>query len=669
MMRDIEIKIKELRAALHQHNHNYYILDQPIISDFEFDRLLKELESLEAQYPEYFDSNSPTQRVGGSITKSFPTEQHRFPMYSLDNTYSKEELEEWEKKIKKVLGDAVSLTYTCELKFDGASISLTYDQGRFVKGVTRGDGQKGDDISNNLKTIPTIPLQLRGDFPPFFEIRGEIVLLWEAFHRLNEDRQKLGESLYMNPRNTASGSLKLQDSREVAKRGLTCFLYGLAGEDLGFTTQYEVLEKARAWGFKVPDSARKAVSLQEVFDYIDYWDQEREALPYEIDGIVIKVNELKWQQELGFTAKSPRWAIAYKFQAEQAETRLLSVSYQVGRTGAITPVANLEPVLLSGTTVKRASLHNADQMEKLDLRTGDIVQVEKGGEIIPKIVGVSAIKRGLTHEKIKFIIECPDCHAPLHRSEGEAQHYCTNSMHCPPQIIGKMQHFISRKAMDIQGIGSETVVQLYEAGLLYNLVDLYTLQEDALLKLDRMASKSVTNLLNGIEASKTQPFAKVLFALGIRFVGETVAKTLTQQFHSIEALKAASLDTLVAVDEIGERIAQSVKDFLSQEANWILIERLQELGLCFQSAATDKSETGPLSNLKFVVSGVFESFDRNGIKSFIEMHGGKIVSGVSKNTDYLVAGLGIGPSKQKKAEALQIPILSENDLQDLVSKR
>ena len=661
-----QLRIDRLREMLHLHNHRYYILDAPTISDFEFDQLLSELTQLESAYPAYFDPNSPTQRVGGGVTKNFETKKHRFPMYSLDNTYSKAELEEWEKKIHKIVGVEASLVYSCELKFDGASISLTYENGQFIQGVTRGDGTQGDDVTQNLKTIPTIPLQLQGTPPPFFEIRGEIVLPWKAFNRLNTAREAKGEPLYMNPRNTASGSLKLQDSHEVAKRGLSCFLYALAGDDLPLHSQFEALEKARSWGFKVPTTAQQAQNLQEVFAFLDYWDAKRTDLPYEIDGVVIKVDNLSLQEELGYTAKSPRWAIAYKFQAEQVETVLESVTYQVGRTGAITPVANLRPVLISGTTVKRASLHNADQIAKLGLRIGDTVGVEKGGEIIPKIVSVSEAHRGLEQQTVTFIENCPDCQAPLERSEGEAQHYCINSMACPTQLIGKIQHFISRKAMDVEGVGSETVVQLFEAGLLRNIVDLYNLEPEAILQLDRMAEKSVQNIIDGVESSKVKPFSKVLFALGIRFVGETVAKTLAKHFRSIENLKNASLEDLVAVDEIGDRIAQSVHSFLQNEIHWNQILELQQLGLQWELAQEIDGGKMPFEGLKFVVSGVFETFDRSGLKTYIENKGGKIVSTVSKNTSYIVAGVGMGPSKKEKAAALGVPILDERALMELV---
>ena len=661
-----QLRIDRLREMLHLHNHRYYILDAPTISDFEFDQLLSELTQLESAYPAYFDPNSPTQRVGGGVTKNFETKKHRFPMYSLDNTYSKEELEEWEKKIHKIVGAEASLVYSCELKFDGASISLTYENGQFIQGVTRGDGTQGDDVTQNLKTIPTIPLQLQGTPPPFFEIRGEIVLPWKAFNRLNAAREAKGEPLYMNTRNTASGSIKLQDSHEVAKRGLSCFLYALAGDDLPLHSHFEAVEKARSWGFKVPTTAQQAQNLQDVFAFLDYWDAKRTDLPYEIDGVVIKLDNLSLQEELGYTAKSPRWAIAYKFQAEQVETVLESVTYQVGRTGAITPVANLRPVLISGTTVKRASLHNADQIANLGLRIGDTAGVEKCGVIIPNIVIVSDAHRGFEQQPVTFIENCPDCHAPLDRSEGEALHYCTNSMACPTQLIRKIQHFISRKAMDVEGVGSETVVQLFEAGLLRNIVDLYNLEPEAILQLDRMAEKSVQNIIDGVESSKVKPFSKVLFALGIRFVGETVAKTLAKHFRSIENLKNASLEDLVAVDEIGDRIAESVHSFLQNEIHWNQILELQQLGLQWELAQEIDGGEMPLEGLKFVVSGVFETFDRSGLKTYIENKGGKIVSTVSKNTSYIVAGVGMGTSKKEKAAALGVPILDERALMELV---
>ena len=517
-MEEIKNQIEALRQELHDHNHRYYILDEPIISDYEFDQLLQTLQDLEKKYPDFSDPNSPTKRVGGGITKSFDTVPHKYPMYSLSNTYSKEELLQWEERLKKALGEEAQIEYTCELKFDGASISLTYENGVLVKAITRGDGVQGDNITTNVKTIKTIPLKLKADFPKFFEIRGEILLPWEGFYKMNEQRAALGEPLYRNPRNTASGSLKLQDSRIVADRPLTCFLYSLAGNSLPVSSQFEALTKAREWGFKVPESAEKVNSIDAVFDFITSWEEKRKSLQFEIDGIVIKVNSLFQQDELGFTSKAPRWAIAYKYKAEQASTRLNDVQYQVGRTGAVTPVAQLEPVLISGTTVKRASLHNADQIQKLDLRIGDLVYVEKGGEIIPKITGIDPLNRGNLEDRVVFIEHCPECYSPLQREEGEAQQYCVNDLNCPPQQIGKIQHFIGRKAMDIEGLGGETVSLLYKEGLLNSIDDLYRLRKEQILPIERMAEKSVTNLLEGIEKSKEKPFAKVLFGLGIRFV-------------------------------------------------------------------------------------------------------------------------------------------------------
>ncbi|MGB2435637.1 MAG: NAD-dependent DNA ligase LigA, partial [Flavobacteriaceae bacterium] len=599
---EIKEKIKQLREALHEHNYLYYILDAPKITDFEFDQMLKALQDLERQYPEFFDPNSPTQRIGGGVTKNFKTQAHRYPMYSLSNTYSKEELLQWVGRVEKALGDE-KFEFTCELKYDGASISLTYEEGKFLRGVTRGDGAQGDDVSLNLRTIPTIPLELKGDYPDFFEIRGEIVLPFEGFKAMNEQRIKLGEEPFMNPRNTASGSLKLQDSKLVAERPLECFLFALAGEDLGVDSQIVGLEKARSWGFKVPETAILAATVEEVFRYLDHWDQNRLDLSYEIDGVVIKINSFDQQHRLGYTAKSPRWAIAYKFQAEQALTQLESVSYQVGRTGAITPVANLSPVLLSGTTVKRASLHNADQIEKLALRIGDFVYVEKGGEIIPKIVGVDQENRPPQSAEIIFITQCPECQSELVKEEGEAQHYCKNQYGCPTQIVGKIQHFISRKAMDIDGLGNETVTLLYENHLISNIADLYHLNRNELLPLERMADKSVDNLLQGIEASKNKPFAKVLFGLGIRYVGETVAKKLVKAFSSIDLIREASREELIEVDEIGDRIADSLLDFFKDERNILLIERLRQQGVAFESDEQQGTVNNVLEDQKFVISG------------------------------------------------------------------
>ena len=662
---EIEKKIRTLRESLHEHNYLYYIKDSPEISDYEFDQLLNTLVALEQQYPEYFDPNSPTQRVGGGITKDFKTRSHRYPMYSLSNTYSKEELTDWANRVEKVLGDE-EYAFTCELKYDGASINLTYENGKFVRGVTRGDGSLGDDVSTNLRTLPTIPLTLIGDYPPVFEIRGEIILPFDGFQALNEQRIQRGEEPFMNPRNTASGSLKLQDSSLVANRPLECFLYALAGEDLGVDTQMESLEKSRSWGFKVPDTAKYAGYLEEVFQYLDYWDKNRVHLPYEIDGVVIKINRFDQQKILGHTAKSPRWAIAYKFQAEKATTKLEAVSYQVGRTGAITPVANLSPVLLSGTTVKRASLHNAEQIEKLGLRIGDCVYVEKGGEIIPKIVGVVNENRPEVTHQIKFINHCPECHSVLVKETGEAQHYCKNQYGCPPQIIGKIQHYTSRKAMDIDGLGNETVALLYHQGLISNIADLYELERAALLPLDRMAEKSVDNLIEGVEASKNKPFSKVLFGMGIRYVGETVAKKLVNAFPNIDLLSEASREQLIEVDEIGDRIADSLIEYFGAPSNIDLINRLKNSGVQFHTEISSSS-SDILRDKKFVISGVFENISREELKEKIESLGGTVMIAVSAKTNYLVAGEGMGPSKRVKAEKHNIPIIDEASFFELVN--
>ena len=658
-MEEIKQRILLLQQSLHTHNHRYYVLDDPTISDFEFDHLLKELLVLEEKYPEFLDINSPTKRVGGGITKSFKTEVHRYPMYSLSNTYSKEELFQWEERLKKVLGEEAAIEYTCELKFDGVSISLTYEHGILVKAITRGDGVQGDNVTTNVKTIKTIPLKLQADFPDFFEIRGEIILPWEGFRKMNEKRVQLGEELYRNPRNTASGSLKLQDSSIVAERPLNCFLYSLVGEKLPIDSQIEALKKAREWGFKVPNSAKCVSSIDAVFEFITFWEEKRKILPYEIDGIVIKVNSLFLQEELGFTAKAPRWAMAYKYKAEQAFTILKEVQYQVGRTGAITPVAQLEPVVISGTTVKRASLHNADQIKKLDLRIGDTVFVEKGGEIIPKITGVNITKRTVRNSPIEFLIECPECQSKLIREDGEAQHYCKNDQHCPPQQIGKIQHFIGRKAMDIEGLGSETVVLLFNEGIIHNIFDLYKLQKEQILPLERMAEKSVSNLLEGVLKSKAKPFHKVLFGLGIRFVGETVAKRLSEEFISIERLSMATIEELKNTDEIGDRIAQSIIDFFSVSENQYLIKSLKEFGIQMETVESPKNLHKAFTGKRFVVSGVFNNFSREALKTEIQSFGGKIVSSVSSKTNYLIAGDGTGSSKNAKALKFDISILDE----------
>lgn len=652
-------KIKALREELHHHNYLYYVLDKPEISDYEFDQKLKELQKLEEEHPEFYDENSPTLRVGGAVTKNFATVVHEYRMYSLDNSYSKEDLENWEKRVRKQVDGEVN--FTCELKYDGASISLSYENGEFKQAVTRGDGYKGDDVTNNVRTIRSVPLKLKGDYPEKFEIGGEIVLPYEGFAHLNAARVEAGEEPYANPRNTASGSLKLQDSSEVAKRPLDCLLYGIKGNNLGIKTQFESLEKARSWGFKVPEEAILAKDLDEVFKYINYWDIHRHDLPYETDGVVVKVNNLHQQDELGHTAKSPRWAMAYKFQAEQAATHLNKITYQVGRTGAITPVANLDPVQLGGTVVKRASLHNADQIEKLDIREGDEVYVEKGGEIIPKIVGVNFKKRDPHSIPTEYITHCPECGTELVRNEGEAQHYCPNTNGCPPQIIGRIQHFISRKAMDIEGLGGETVALLVKEGLIHNYADLYELKKEQVLPLERMAEKSADNLIKGIENSKEIPFERVLFGLGIRYVGETVAKKLANHFKNIDTLKKASKEELESIDEIGERIAESVVEFFSNEENLESIERLKGYGIQLTiSAEKLANQTDKLQGNTFVVSGVF-NMSRNDLKKLIENNGGKVSGSISSKTSYVVAGENMGPSKHAKAESLEIPIISEAD--------
>ncbi|WP_370173288.1 NAD-dependent DNA ligase LigA [Leeuwenhoekiella palythoae] len=660
-------KIEALRAELRQHNYNYYVLDQPEIDDYTFDQKLKELQELESKHPEYHDPNSPTLRVGGQVTKNFATVKHQYRMYSLDNSYSQEDLEDWEQRIKKLVDGKVE--YVCELKYDGASISLTYENGALVRAVTRGDGTQGDDVTNNVKTIRSVPLKLKGDYPDKFDIRGEIVLPLAGFAAMNAERVEAGDEPYSNPRNTASGSLKLQDSAEVAKRPLECLLYSIVGENLNFDSQFESLEKARSWGFKVPDVAKKTASTAETFEFLNYWDEHRHDLPYETDGVVIKVNSFRQQEELGFTAKAPRWAMAYKFKTEQAETVLEKITYQVGRTGAITPVANLVPVQLAGTIVKRASLHNADQIEKLDVREGDSVYVEKGGEIIPKIVGVDFEKRDPDSAPTTYIDTCPECETPLVRQEGEAQHYCPNDMGCPPQIIGRIQHFISRKAMDIEGLGGETVALLVNEGLIKNYADLYTLKKEQILPLERMAEKSADNLINGIEASKQVPFERVLFGLGIRYVGETVARKLAKQFKNIDALAAATEETLIAVDEIGNRIAQSVVSFFSDAYAQELIDRLKAYGLQLElDAAVLENQTEKLKGQTFVISGVFSKVSRTELKKMIEDNGGKASGSISSKTNYLVAGENMGPSKLQKAESLNVPIISEDDFLEMLEQ-
>ena len=664
-------RIEELSEQLRQHNDAYYVNDSPQISDYEFDMLLEELQRLEAEYPDFAQPNSPTKRVGGSITKKFETVVHQYPMLSLSNSYSREELIEFDQRVQKLAGKKVE--YTSELKYDGVAIGVSYKNGQLHRAVTRGDGTKGDDITENVKTIRSIPLVLKGDYPEEFEIRGEIFYPLSVFKALNESREEAGEDRLANPRNAASGTLKMQDSRVVASRKLDCYLYYVLGENLPFKSHAENLSAAESWGFKVPKKSEKLFatyqSIEDIFEFIDFWSTERNHLNFEIDGIVIKVNDYYLQEELGYTAKSPRWAIAYKFKAEQVETRLNEITYQVGRTGAITPVANLEPVLLAGTTVKRASLHNADQIEKLDIREGDLVQVEKGGEIIPKVVGVNLTHRPTNSEPTRYILNCPECDTALIRIEGEAKHYCPNESGCPTQIKGKMSHFISRKAMDIDGLGEETIEQLYAEGLIHNYADLYTLNEEDLLKLDRMAEKSVSNLLQGVENSKKIPFERVLFALGIRYVGETVSKKLAKHFKTADAIINASLEEMIAVDEIGEKIAESLFSFFQVPENLDLINKLKSYGLQFEIVETASTQISNIFEGKtFVLSGVFETYSRNELKKTIEDYGGKNVGSISKKTDYLIAGDKMGPAKKEKAESLDVTILSEQEFIEMLDK-
>ena len=659
---EAKIEIAKLTDELNIHNHLYYVENNPSISDYDFDMLLKRLQELEVQFPELADDNSPTKRVGGDITKKFETVVHKYPMLSLSNTYSEEEIEEWVTRVKKQVEDDIE--YVCELKYDGVAIGIQYVNGELRQAVTRGDGTQGENVTSNVKTIRTIPLSLKGDFPNDFEIRGEIFFPVHNFQKLNELKREAGEQEFANPRNTASGTLKMQDSKVVAQRGLDCFLYGVYGTGDLRDGHFETVKKVADWGFKIPPSNKryieKTTTVHGVMDFIHYWNKERVNLPFEIDGIVIKVNNYHKQEELGYTAKSPRWAIAYKFKAERVETILKEVTYQVGRTGAITPVANLEAVQLGGTTVKRASLHNADQIAKLDLHENDCVFVEKGGEIIPKIVGVNEDARQPGADKIAFIEECPECKTTLIRKEGEAQHYCPNEKGCPTQIKGRIEHFISRKAMNIDGLGAETVDALVEANLIRNCADLYTLTFDEIVNLERMADKSANNLLVGVENSKNQPFPKVLFGLGIRFVGETVAKKLAKSLKNIDALMSASFEQLIEIDEIGDRIAESIIAFFEDEENNQLINRLKLYGLKFEVEEKEKSSS-ILEGKSFVVSGVFTAFSRNELKELIELNGGKNVGSISKKTNYVVAGDKMGPSKLQKATELGVTILSEDD--------
>ncbi|MDN3582188.1 NAD-dependent DNA ligase LigA [Mucilaginibacter flavus] len=662
-------QIQELSAELKQHNYNYYVLAMPTIADFDFDQKLEQLNQLEKEFPEFADADSPTKRVGGFITKEFVTVKHRWPMLSLGNTYNEQELVEFDQRIRKAIGD--NFEYVCELKFDGLSMSLTYEHGKLVRGVTRGDGTQGDEVTTNVRTIHSIPKKLdKGDYPDLFEIRGEVFMHLKAFERLNKERTDNGEVAYANPRNFASGTMKLQDSAEVARRPLDCFLYGLYTEKTLFKTHWESLEAVKGWGFHVDDHSRLCSDINGVLDFINHWDKERFNLSYDIDGIVIKVNNYSQQQELGFTSKSPRWAISYKFKAERVETELLQVSYQVGRTGAVTPVANLKPVLLAGTTVKRATLHNADEItERLKLHEHDTVYVEKGGEIIPKIISVNLDKRVPGAKAIEYITHCPACDTALLRNEGEAAWYCPNDEGCPPQIMGKMQHFIGRKAMNIDGLGDETIDTLYSRGFVKHISDLYRLHEHSaeLKQMGRFGEKSINNMLDGIEKSKQMPFEKVLFGMGIRYIGETVAKKLVAHFKTINNLMAASLEELTAADEIGGRIAQSIIDYFADESHKEEIEKLKSHGLQF--IAEEKEVTlasNKLAGQSFIISGVFETFSRDELKDIIEQNGGKILSSISAKLSYVVAGDNMGPAKLEKAQKLNIPIISDKELLDLI---
>lgn len=658
-------QIESLRKELHQHNYNYYVLNAPTISDYEFDMKLKELQVLETEHPEFFDPLSPTQRVGSDINTAFRQVEHQYPMLSLENTYSEGEVRDFYNRIKKLLHEDVELV--CELKYDGTSISLIYEDGKLLRAVTRGDGEQGDDVTENVKTIRSIPLYLQGDYPDRFEIRGEILMPWTVFDALNKEREEQEEVLFANPRNAGSGTLKLQNSSVVASRKLDSYLYNILGKNLPFASHFDSLRAAKTWGFKISEAVKVCSSLEEVFEFIHYWDEERKKLPVATDGIVIKVNDFAQQRTLGATAKSPRWAIAYKYQAESGLTRLNSVSYQVGRTGAVTPVANLDPVLLSGTTVRRASLHNADIIAGLDLHIGDMVYVEKGGEIIPKITAVAVDQRVLIGDKVQFIKNCPECNTPLVRYEGEAAHYCPNENTCPPQIKGKIQHFVSRKAMNIEGLGVETINLLYDEGLLHDVADIYTLQVDDLSGLERLGEKSAQNILQSIEKSKDIPFDRVIFALGIRFVGETVAKKLVQVLHDIEQLKTATYETLIEIDEIGERIAQSVVQYFAEDKNIVLINRLKDYGLQMAVAEGDlKPQSDTLKDKSIVISGTFQHHSRDEYKQMIIQHGGKNVSSISSKTSFVLAGEKMGPEKLKKAESLGIPILNEGEFLEML---
>lgn len=656
-------RIDQLRALLNEQNYRYYVLNDPLMSDFEYDKLMRELQDLEQANPQYADPNSPTQRVGSDRANQFASVTHRFPMQSLSNTYSREEVTDFDTRIQKEVGE---VEYVCELKFDGTSISLLYEHGQLVRAATRGDGMVGDDVTENVRTIRSIPLQLRGGgYPDLFEIRGEILMPYKSFERLNREREDIGETPFANPRNAAAGSLKQQSSAVTASRDLDAYLYMLAGDEMPYATHYESLLAARQWGFKVSDQMKLCRNLDEVMDFIRYWDKARESLPFATDGVVIKVNSYAMQKQLGSTAKAPRWAVAYKFKAEQALTRLLSVDFQVGRTGAITPVANLEPVQLAGTVVKRASLHNAEQIALLDIRLGDMVYVEKGGEIIPKITEVELSERPAESQPFEFITRCPECGTELVKYEGEARHYCPNSSSCPPQIVGRIVHFISRKAMNIEGLGDETVQLLYDNGLVHDISDLYTLKRADLVRLPRLGEKSADNILRNIEASKQVPFARVLFAIGIRFIGETTAKILARQFKNIDALIHADPEQLIEAEEVGEKIARSIIEYFADAGNMRIVERLRSYGLQFQNQVQEGA-TDRLAGLNFVISGTFVHHSRDQLKELIERHGGRNLSGVSSNVNYLLAGQNIGPAKLAKASKLGVKMINEEEFMQML---
>ena len=669
-MESVQAEIKALTDELSEANHQYYVMDNSVMSDYDFDQKLKRLQQLEEENPVLADENSPTKRVGGDITKKFKSIKHDIPMLSLANTYSKEELEEWESRNQKLTDDKI--TYVCELKYDGVAIGIKYKNGKLEQAVTRGDGSKGEEVTSNVKTIRSIPLQLRGDYPAKLEIRGEIFYPLANFQKLNEEREELGEATFANPRNTASGTLKMQDSAVVASRGLDCMLYGVYTNNKEYPGHYESVEAAASWGIKTPVGKPRYIaiceSIDQIMDFVNHWDKQRSKLLFEIDGVVVKINDYRIQEELGFTAKSPRWAISYKFKAEAALTRLNEITYQVGRTGAITPVANLQPVSLAGTTVKRASLHNADQIEKLDIRVGDFVFVEKGGEIIPKITGVELSKRDLLVQPVHYLEHCPECNIRLVRKEGEAQHYCPNDLGCPPQITGRMQHFISRKAMDIDGLGSETIELLFQEKLVQSPADLYALNFDQLIQLERFAEKSVNNLLSGVVASKQVPFERVLYGIGIRFVGETVAKKLAKHYKSIDNIIAASQEELINVDEIGDKIAESVVGFFADERNIQEVERLKTHGLQFELSEEQLANTtNKLEGLTFVISGVFEIHSRDELKAMIENNGAKNAGSISAKTSFLIRGENMGPSKLAKAEKLGVKMISETEFVELLN--